>query len=123
MKQYDVLIVDDEKRFADMLARRLSLRGCTCYVCYSGQEALDIVKRKDFSLILLDLNLPDIYGTEVLKRLKKNPAEIPVIILTGHGTEDDRRECMRYGAYEFMQKPAGIDKLMDIFAEIKGLQI
>jgi DNA-binding response OmpR family regulator len=123
MKQYEILIVDDEKRFADMLARRLSLRGCTCHVCYRGQEALDIVKRKDFSLILLDLHLPDIYGTEVLRRLKENPAEIPVIILTGHGTEDDRRECMRHGAYEFMQKPAGIDKLMDILAEIEGLQI
>ena len=64
MKQYNLLIVDDEKRFADMLAKRLSLRGCHCAVCYSGQQALDLVRRKNFYLILLDLRLPDIYGIE-----------------------------------------------------------
>ena len=60
MKQYHLLIVDDEKRFADMLAKRLDLRGCKCDVCYSGQEALNILERKKFFLILLDLHLPDI---------------------------------------------------------------
>ena len=46
MKQYNLLIVDDEQRFADMLARRLNLRGCNCEVSYSGREALNILKRK-----------------------------------------------------------------------------
>ena len=118
MKQYDLLIVDDEQRFADMLARRLNLRGCNCEVCYSGQEALDILKRKKFHLILLDLHLPDIYGTEVLTRIRKNDERTPVIIVTGHGTEKDRRECMQQGAYAFMHKPVGIDELMTILAEI-----
>jgi len=89
MKQYDLLIVDDEKRFADMLARRLNLRGCSCSVCYSGQEALDILLQKRFHLILLDLHLPDIYGSEVLARIKKIDSKTPVIIVTGHGTQKD----------------------------------
>jgi len=118
MKQYDLLIVDDEHRFADMLARRLNLRGCNCEVCYTGQEALNILKRKKFYLILLDLQLPDIYGTEVLTRIKENDAGATVIILTGHGTEKDRRECMQQGAYAFMHKPLGIVELMNILAEI-----
>ena len=46
MKQYNLLIVDDEQRFADMLARRLNLRGCHCEVCYSGREAFKILKKK-----------------------------------------------------------------------------
>jgi DNA-binding NtrC family response regulator len=118
MKQYNLLIVDDEQRFADMLARRLNLRGCNCEVCYSGREALKILKEKKIHLILLDLHLPDIYGTEVLTRIRKTDERTPVIIVTGHGTEKDRRECMQQGAYAFMHKPVGIDELMTILAEI-----
>ena len=118
MKQYNLLIVDDEQRFADMLARRLNLRGCNCEVCYRGRAALDILKQKKMHLILLDLYLPDIYGTEVLTRIRKNDERTPVIIVTGHGTEKDRRECMQRGAYAFMHKPVGIDELMTILAEI-----
>ena len=118
MKQYHLLIVDDEKRFADMLAKRLALRGCSCDVCYNGQEVLDHIERKNFSLVLLDLHLPDLYGTEVLTRIKNVDNHTPVIILTGHGTEKDRRECMQLGAYAFMHKPLGIDELMAILAKI-----
>ena len=118
MKQYHLLIVDDEQRFADMLAKRLRLRGCHCDVCYNGQQALDQVRRKNFSLIFLDLHLPDIYGVEVLKRIKEISEMPPVIILTGHGTEEDRRACMQQGAYAFMHKPLGIDELMAILAQI-----
>jgi len=118
MKQYDLLIVDDEQRFADMLAKRLSLRGCHCDVCYNGQQALDRVRQKNFFLILLDLQLPDIYGVEVLKRIKARSLMTPVIILTGHGTEEDRRACMQLGAYAFWHKPLVIDELMSILARI-----
>jgi DNA-binding NtrC family response regulator len=118
MKPYDLLIVDDERRFADMLAKRLNLRGCNCEVCYSGREALNILQRKNFFLVILDLHLPDLYGSEVLKEIKKISAETPVIILTAHGTEKDRQECMKIGAFDFMQKPLVIEKLMAILAQI-----
>jgi len=118
MKQYNLLIVDDEQRFADMLAKRLRLRGCHCDVCYNGQQALDLVKREKFFLILLDLHLPDIYGIEVLAQIKVISAMTPVIILTGHGTEEDRRACMQQGAYAFRNKPLKIDELMAILAQI-----
>ena len=119
MKQYDLLIVDDEKRFADMLAKRLSLRGCHCEVCYDGRQALDRVRKKTYFLILLDLHLPDIYGVEVLKEIRLISTKTPVIILTGHGTEKDRRACMQQGAYAFEHKPLGIDKLISILAQIE----
>jgi DNA-binding response OmpR family regulator len=67
---------------------------------------------------LLDLHLPDIYGIDVLKGLKTIPTATPVIILTGHGTEKDRKACMQHGAYAFMHKPLGIDELMTILARI-----
>jgi two-component system, OmpR family, response regulator len=123
MKQYNLLIVDDEQRFANMLAKRLSLRGCHCEVCYNGQQALDLVKQKNFFLILLDLHLPDIYGIEVLTRIKAISEMTPVIILTGHGTEKDRRACMQQGAYAFWHKPLIIDELMAILARIEEMSL
>ena len=121
MKPYSLLIVDDEKRFANMLAKRLTLRGCQCEVCYNGQQALDLIGRKDFFLILLDLHLPDIYGTEVLMRIKKMDSKTPVIIVTAHGTEKDRKACMQQGAYAFVHKPLGIDDLMAMLDRIEEL--
>ena len=120
MKLYRLLIIDDEIRFADMLSRRLRLRGCECRVCHTGKEALDIVKKEDFFLILLDLHLPDIYGTEVLAQIKADDPVTPVIVLTGHGTEKDRQVCMDLGAHAFMHKPLRIDTLMTILGEIRG---
>ena len=119
MKQYDLLVVDDEQRFANMLAKRLDLRGFACEVCYNGKQALNMVKRKKYFLILLDLHLPDMYGTEVLTRIKMNSSNTPVVILTGHGTEEDRQECMKRGAYAFIQKPSSVEELMAILAQIK----
>ena len=121
MKPYSLLIVDDEKRFANMLAKRLTLRGCQCEVCYNGQQALDLIGRKDFFLILLDLHLPDIYGTEVLMRIKKMDSKTPVIIVTAHGTEKDRKKCIQLGAHAFAHKPLVIDELMAILARIEGM--
>jgi len=119
MKHADILIVDDERRYADMLARRLRLRGLTCKVCYDGQTAIDIIALEKFPMVILDLRLPDLYGTEVLTRIKAHRPETAVIILTGHGTEKDQEQCMARGAHSFMNKPLDIDLLMTIMDLIK----
>ncbi len=119
MKHSDLLIIDDETRYADMLARRLELRDCRCEVCYNGGDGIRIIEKKMFLLVVLDLQLPDMYGTEVLARIKKIRPDIPVIILTGHGSEKDRQQCMKQGAYAFIHKPLNIEKLLDILNEIR----
>jgi DNA-binding NtrC family response regulator len=119
MKQYDLLIVDDEQRYADMLAKRLGLRSLTCKVCYDGRTAIEIIKREPFPVVILDLRLPDIYGTEVLTRIKQCRPETAVIILTGHGSEKDREQCMAHGAHSFINKPLEIDRLLAMVARIK----
>lgn len=119
MKLKDLLIADDEKRFADMLAKRLCLRGFHSDVCHNGKQAIELVRRKRFFAILLDLHLPDIYGFEVLKEIRLTSKTTPVIIITGHGTEKDRQACLQQGAYAFMHKPLGIENLISIFAQIE----
>lgn len=121
MKHTDILIVDDERRYADMLARRLRLRGLTCKVRYDGQTAIDFIAREELTMVVLDLRLPDLYGTEVLTRIKACRPETAVIILTGHGTEKDREHCMERGAHSFMNKPLDIDRLMAIMDRIREI--
>ena len=113
MKHIDILIIDDEIKFADMLARRLSLRGVTCHACYDGQSGLDWIRAHPgtVTLILLDLKLPDIYGTDVLGVIKEIDPNLPVFIITGHGTQKDEAACLALGASEFIHKPVNIDQL------------
>jgi DNA-binding response OmpR family regulator len=121
MKHINLMIIDDEQRYADMLAKRLALRGLICTVRYDGESALKTLDEERFPVVLLDLQLPDLYGTEVLQRLKEQRPETVVLILTGHGTEKDRKACMALGAHAFLNKPLSIDRLMDILADIRGL--
>ena len=121
MKHFDLLIVDDEQRYADMLAKRLGLRSLTCKVCYDGRTAIDLVEEQTFPVVILDLRLPDLYGTEVLTRIKQCRPETAVIVLTGHGTDKDREQCIARGAHAFMNKPLDIDRLVAMMARIKEI--
>lgn len=122
MKHIDILIIDDEIKFADMLSRRLSLRGITCQACYDGQSGLQWVKENPgaAALILLDLKLPDMYGTQVLAHVKQIDPGIPVFIITGHGTREDEKECLALGAVEFIHKPVSIEKITTLLNCVRG---
>ncbi len=117
MERFDILIVDDEKRYADMLASRFELRGFSCKVCNDGNTAINLVENHSFAWMILDLRLPDIYGSEVLSQIKTTAPDTRVIILTGHGTEKDKKTCMMLGAHSFMNKPLDIDQMVAIMGQ------
>jgi CheY-like chemotaxis protein/cytidylate kinase len=106
-----ILLVDDEKEFVQTLSERLKMRQLESDFVYSGKEALDFTDREDTEVMVLDLKMPGIDGFEVLKQVKKSKPGIEVIILTGHGSEADRKTCMDLGAFAYLQKPADIDLL------------
>ena len=112
-----VLIVDDERGFANMLAKRLALRGFTCTVAYDGSSALDLLAETAFSSVVLDLRLPDLTGTEVLVRARARLPSLPVVILTGHGSDEDEKECRRLGAVAFLHKPVELAQLVSVLSE------
>jgi DNA-binding NtrC family response regulator len=122
MKQIDILIIDDEIKFADMLSRRLSLRDITCRACYDGLSGIQWVKENSgaVTLILLDLKLPDMYGTQVLAHIKELDPAVPVFIITGHGTLEDEKECLAQGAAEFIHKPVSIEKITTLLTHVRG---
>lgn len=109
---HTVLIVDDEVIFADSLAERLELRGFDPVVAYNGMVALDTFLKNKPELVVLDLRLPDIDGSEVLIHIMKQAPKTRVVIITGHGSEDDRKRCLKLGASHFLNKPVRLHQLV-----------
>lgn len=104
-----LLLVDDEKDFVQTLSERLKLRQFPSEIAYDGEQALKLTDEEDMEVMILDLKMPGIDGFEVLKKIKATKPHIEVIILTGHGSEQDRKTCMDLGAFAYLQKPADID--------------
>ncbi|MBW2163484.1 MAG: response regulator, partial [Deltaproteobacteria bacterium] len=74
---------------------------------------LELISKDEPEVMILDLKMPGIDGIETLRRVKETRPEIEVIILTGHGSEDDRKVCMDLGAFAYLHKPVDIDALSD----------
>lgn len=106
-----VLLVDDEREFAQTLSERLLLREIGSAVAYDGEQALKMVAEDEPEVLVLDLKMPGIDGIEVLKRIKRDYPKVEVIILTGHGSARDMEQCMSLGAFAYLEKPVDIDKL------------
>ena len=108
-----VLLVDDEREFVQTLSERLGMRDIGSAAAFDGESALALVSEDEPEVMLLDLRMPGIDGIEVLKRVKAEHPDIEVVILTGHGTDVDRKECMALGAFAYLEKPVDIDVLSD----------
>ena len=104
-----ILVVDDDATSRKMLVRTLSSAGYDCYESDNGAETLKLVHGEQPSLLLLDFDMPGLDGAEVLKRMRadRDPAvaQIPAIMLTGHGGEESEVLCLEAGADDFVTKP------------------
>jgi DNA-binding response OmpR family regulator len=108
-----VLLVDDEQKFALMLAKRLELRGIQVEVFFSGEKALDTVEQGSrFDVAILDVKMPGIGGIELKRRLRLLDERMKFVFLTGHGSKIDSTT----GALEtenYLPKPLQIDVLIE----------
>ena len=109
-----VLLVDDEREFVQTLSERLMMRDMGPAIAYDGESALNLIKEDEPEVMIIDLKMPGINGLEVLRTVKETRPEIEVIILTGHGHDDDRELCMKLGAFAYLQKPLDINELSEI---------
>ncbi len=115
-----ILVVDDEKKIANALAERLGLRGFDATPVYDGTSALSLLGKDNFDGIILDLRLPDIDGIEVLRQTKEKFRNIRVVVLSGHGNEQDFKTCLELGAIACFHKPAKILKLTETLAQAEA---
>lgn len=106
-----VLFVDDEKEFVQTVSDRLISRDVGTYGVFNGEDALDLIREDRPDVMVLDLKMPGMYGVEVLRKTKEIAPEVEVIILTGHGSNQDMLDCMELGAFAYMNKPIDIEEL------------
>jgi signal transduction histidine kinase len=107
-----ILVADDEKPIRDGCQRVLTGHGYEVLSAENGKLALDTLAREPVDILLLDLKMPVMGGEEVLETVRKTYPDIPVIIITGHGTVDTAVECMKKGAYDFITKPFQINQFL-----------
>ncbi|MBL8935869.1 MAG: response regulator [Archangium sp.] len=103
-----VLIVEDSRATRELLAAAIEvLEGVEVYTAVSGFEALKVLPRHRFSLIITDINMPDINGLELINFVKKNPhyRDTPLFVVTTEGREQDRNRGLQLGASEYLVKP------------------
>ncbi|MBM9513329.1 response regulator [Desulfogranum marinum] len=112
-----VLLVDDEQEFVQTLSDRLNTRSYGSYPLFDGEQAMEFLTHETPDVMVLDLKMPGMQGVEVLKKTKEAKPEIEVIILTGHGSEEDKKICLELGAYAYLQKPVDIVQLTAIIDE------
>ncbi len=116
-KKIQLLFVDDEKGFVEVLSKRLNRRNIDVTKAFSGSEGIKALREADFDVAVLDLKMEDMDGLEVLKIFKKMYAEMEVIMLTGHESERTTREGMKYGAFDYLPKPCDFENLIDKIRE------
>ncbi|MBI4372272.1 MAG: sigma-54-dependent Fis family transcriptional regulator [Candidatus Omnitrophica bacterium] len=111
MNHKEILIVDDDKRIAELIDFRLKRQGYSTHSVFRGAEAIEYAKRYRPVLVMLDIRLPDISGVDVLKQLQKDFPEVHVIMISAHADVKVAVDCMKLGAYDFIEKPLAFPEL------------
>lgn len=109
---YNILVCDDEKDIVSALTIYLTTAGYQVFPAYDGTEALDLLRREDIHLVLLDIMMPKLDGIQVLERLRAEGIGTPVMMLTAKGQKDDRITGFNAGADDYLPKPFDPDELL-----------
>ncbi len=116
MGLFRALLVDDEEELVTTLQERLSYRDIDADFSLTGADAIQKMREKRFDIVVLDLKLPGISGIETMRVLKNEYPDVPIILITGHGSPDTTDDLPK-GAYEYLPKPINIEKLMEVMKE------
>jgi two-component system response regulator AtoC len=111
-KNSKILVCDDDETLCYLLKEQLLEEGFSVDTVYDGGEAIENIKRKNYDLLLLDLNMKEVSGEEVLKFTSDYNSSIQVIVLTAQNEVRKAIECMKLGAYDFITKPYNFDELL-----------
>jgi DNA-binding NtrC family response regulator len=118
-----LLLVDDEKSFVNILAKRFQRRNIKVTKAYSGADAIQALRTDEFDVAVVDLKMEDMDGIEVLKILKIMDPRLAVIMLTGHGSAEAAEQGLKLGAFDYLSKPCELEallgKIMEAFAQRK----
>jgi len=125
VEDFEILFVDDEREILSVVENFLSPQGYRLTVVDNGLKALELIKERDFDIVFTDLKMPEFSGLELLTAIKEYRPETEVIIVTGFGTIESAIKAMKFGSYDYLQKPIKLDHLkilIDKVIEEKKLQ-
>lgn len=107
-----LLLVDDEEGYVNTLAKRMARRNIEVSTALSGAEGIQRLRQQEFDVAVLDLKMTDMDGIDVLKVFKMMDPKMPVIMVTGHGSERAAREGLALGAFDYLTKPCDLEELV-----------
>ena len=116
-----VLVVDDTKNIRVLLTTCLEVEGYQVDTASDGKEALEKLQANAYDLAFLDIKLPELSGTEVLRKLRSSDINIPVVIMTAFATVKNAIECTKLGAVQYLQKPFTAEKVRTVMKELKNV--
>jgi DNA-binding NtrC family response regulator len=108
-----LLLVDDEEGYVNVLSNRMAKRKIDVTKALTGTAGIQALRKEDFDVAVLDLKMEDMDGIEVLKVFKKMVPHMPVIMLTGHGSEQAARDGITHGAFDYLLKPCELEDLIE----------
>ncbi|HJX72394.1 MAG TPA: sigma-54 dependent transcriptional regulator [Bacteroidales bacterium] len=108
----NILVIDDEKSIRNTLQEILEYEGHTVELATNGPEGLESFDKSTFDIVLCDIKMPDMDGIEVLEKLMQKSRDIAVIMISGHGNIDTAVEAIKKGAYDFIEKPLDLNRLL-----------
>jgi two-component system nitrogen regulation response regulator NtrX len=108
----NILVIDDEKSIRNTLQEILEYEGHTVELATNGPEGLEIFDKNSFDIVLCDIKMPEMDGIEVLDKLMEKPRDAAVIMISGHGNIDTAVEAIKKGAYDFIEKPLDLNRLL-----------
>jgi len=117
LEKKTVLVVDDEKSMRLVLSATLKREGYEVETAADGFEALDLMKKKDISVVVTDLKMPRLGGIGLLRRVMEKYPSVPVIIITAHGTIENAVEAVKKGAFDYITKPFDQEDLKNVITK------
>lgn len=117
-KTASILVVDDEENAREGLSKILSKEGYKVDTAADGKEAIDVIKRQNFDLVITDMRMPLMDGFEVLREIKKMDEDIGVIMITAYGEVESYLEAMNLGAFEYINKPVRVNELKRVITKV-----
>lgn len=111
-KSNTILIIDDEETVRDSLKILLDYQGYQADIASDGRQGLDMLSKKEYFLLVLDIKMPDIDGFEILAKAQEAYPDMKIIIITGFGTLDVARQALALGADHYFDKPIDIQRFI-----------
>jgi two-component system nitrogen regulation response regulator NtrX len=107
-----ILIIDDEKSIRRAFREILEFEGFEVFEAENGHEGINQIKSNEFSLVFCDIKMPGIDGMEVLEKVLQYTNELPIVMISGHGTIENAVEAIKLGAFDFIEKPLDLNRIL-----------